>query len=286
MLRLGHPFPSLLNASATLAIATLAGAPGWVSLRLAASMLALQVSIGALNDLADAARDAGEKPGKPLPSGAATERDARSLTLVGLGLGLALSAPSGLPVVAVAALGACLGYAYDLRLSRTPWSWLPLALALPLVPIHAWLGASGSMPPGLLALVPAAVLAGGALAIANGLVDLERDARSTRRTIAVALGGGKAWLAHAVLLAAVAALGVFVAPAVASDASGAGDGPLPIEILRGLRTWGVAVGLGALGLGALALAAARPAIRERGWELEAGGVAGIGVGWLAGAVAS
>ena len=173
-----------------------------------------------------------------------------------------------------------LGAAYDLRLSRTAWSWLPLALALPVVPIHAWLGATGSVPPGLLALVPAGLGAGAALALANGLVDLERDARTDRRGAVVALGPGRAWLAHAVLLGVVAGFAVLVAPAVPAggEASAGSPSPIPLEVLQGLRTWAVVAGVAALGLGAVALRAARPGIRERGWELEAVGVAGIGLG--------
>ena len=38
-------------------------------------MTALQVSIGTLNDLVDAPRDAGRKPGKPIPAGLVTPRD-------------------------------------------------------------------------------------------------------------------------------------------------------------------------------------------------------------------
>ena len=151
-------------------------------------MLALQSSIGALNDLADAPLDAAEKPAKPIPTGLASRDAARALVVAGLVAGILLSVPSGPSTVAVAAAGVGLGYLYDLRLSRTAWSWLPLALALPLLPLHAWVGTTGSAPPGLLTLVPTAILAGAALAIANGLVDIERDGRVGRTTIAVRLG--------------------------------------------------------------------------------------------------
>jgi hypothetical protein len=138
-------------------------------------------------------------------------------------------------------------------------------------------------------LAPAAFVAGGALALANGIVDLERDARTDRRAVAVALGPGRAWAIHAALLAAVAAVAVLLAPAVPAvggSGAGAAGSPVPLEVLRGLRTWGVLAGLVALGLGSMALGSARPAIRERGWELEAIGVAGVGLGWLAGTAAT
>ena len=280
--RLGHPFPSLLNALATLTISTLAGAPPIVAVRLAISMLSIQVSIGALNDYVDAARDAMEKPGKPIPAGAASSRAAVWVAVVGATAGIVLTLPSGGAPTATAAVALLLGYAYDLRLSRTPWSWLPLALALPLVPVHAWLGASGQLPPSFMALYPAAVAAGGALALANGLVDLERDARSERPTAAVALGASRAWAIHLVLVAVLATLSVALAPLGIWDRAGAQGTAIAASALRSIPALAVGLGLVALGLGALALRAHEPAVRERGWELEAVGVAVVGVGWLAG----
>jgi 4-hydroxybenzoate polyprenyltransferase len=298
LVRLGHPFPSLLNAGATFAIATLAGGPASVAARLALSMLGIQVAIGALNDGVDAPRDAVAKRGKPIPAGLATRQQALALALVAGIAGLTLSAWSGLPTTLVAALGLALGVAYDLRLSRTSWSWLPLALALPLVPVHAWLGTAGSLPAGLLPLVPTGVFAGAALALANGLVDLERDAQTNRPAVVVTLGARRAWWLHLGLLVVVAVLAVFVAPGVAPGATpgggggvGQSDGALgpgaatSIAALHRLRGWAVALGVVALGGGAAVLRLGRPSIRERGWELEALGVAVIGLGWLAGVAA-
>ncbi len=250
-------------------------------------MLALQMAIGAVNDRVDWGRDAAEKPAKPIPAGLATPVLALKVGVAAAVIGLALSALSGLPTLLVAAVILAIGLAYDLWLSRTRWSWVPLALALPILPVHAWLGSTGSIPPGLVMLVPAAIGAGAALALANGLVDVERDARTQRRAAAVALGFGRAWVAHALLLLVVAAIALVLAPPVAPGVgAGGGAGVVPIELLRGLRAWGVGAGLIALGIGAVALRAARPAIRERGWELEAVGVAAIGLGWLAGLAAT
>lgn len=236
-------------------------------------MLALQVSIGALNDVADEHLDRSEKPRKPLAAGLLDGRSAAIVAGLALGIGLSLSAASGFAALLVAAAGVSLGYAYDLRLSRTAWSWLPLALALPLLPVHAWLGATGEVPPGLLTLAPTAVLAGSALAIANGLVDAERDRRAGRGAIAVRLGPRRAWLVHAFLLVDVALLAAFVAPEVRFGAP---------ELLGILRSWGLGVGVAALGVGAMILRSADPGVRERAWELEAVGIAAVGVGWLAG----
>lgn len=257
-------------------MATLAGADPATAVRLAVSMLCLQASIGALNDLADAPIDAGQKPGKPLPRGVISRRSAWIVTVVGGAAGLALSWPSGEATLAVAAAGVGLGYLYDLRLSRGPFSWLPLALALPLLPIHAWLGATGSVPPGLVTLVPAAVLAGFGLALGNGLVDAERDAASDRRGIVVALGPPLAWLVTAGALGLVVVLAWLLAP-------GAGSSP---GTLGTVRSAGVPIGGAAIALGTAVLRSRSAGVRERGWELEAIGVAVVGMAWLAGTAAS
>ena len=256
-------------------------------------MLAIQVAIGALNDRVDAPRDAIAKPRKPIPAGLASAGEALGLAAAAGALGLALSAVSGLPTVGVIGFGLAAGVVYDLRLSRTRWSWLPLALALPVVPVHAWLGATGAVPLGLLPLVPTAVVAGAALALANGLVDVERDVRTGRPAAAVALGAERAWLLHVLLLVAVSVIAVFVAPSSPTDPGVPTDpgrtssgGVVPLAALAWLRTWAVGLGIAALGCGAAALRARRPGIRERGWELEALGFACAGIGWLAGTAAS
>lgn len=245
--------------------------------RLGLAMLAMQFAIGALNDLVDAPLDARQKPRKPIPSGLVSPGTAGVVAIGGAGLGILLSAVSGTStmIVALGCLG--LGFAYDVRLSRTALSWLPLSLALPLLPIHAWLGATGDIPAGLLALAPIGVLAGAGLALANGLVDIERDRSVNRRAIAVALGRRNAWLAQTLALAAAAVLAVVLAPQVA-----AADARPEVAVLRAVRVAGVWLGAALLSVGAALLASDRPEVRERGWELEAVGVACHGLGWLAG----
>ena len=281
LVRLVHPFPSLLCSAATGTIASLAGADAPTAARLFVAMLGIQVSIGAMNDLVDAPLDATQKPRKPIPSGLVTRRVAGLVAAGGGAAGILLSSISG-PATGAAAVGClALGYTYDLRLSRTVLSWLPLSLALPLLPIHAWLGATNTIPAGLLLLVPVGVLAGAGLAIANGLADVDRDAGVQRGTIAVRLGSRRAWIVQTLALAAAAAMAVLLAPTVPSAVDGD-----PLSLLRILRVGGVALAIVALTLGAVALASPRASLRERGWELEAIGVAGLGVGWLAGTAAA
>ena len=104
-------------------------------------MTALQVSIGTLNDLVDAPRDAGHKPGKPIPAGLVTPGIARAVMVIARHAG----APAGRPVrpgdprlwpVVILAIG----YGYDLVAKGTAWSWLPFAVGIPLLPVFGWLG--------------------------------------------------------------------------------------------------------------------------------------------------
>lgn len=256
-------------------IASLAGADPATAARLALSMLGMQASIGALNDLVDAPLDAGQKPGKPVPRGLVSPRAAANVAAATGVAGLGLSAVSGVAALAAAIAVLALGYVYDLRLSRTSLSWLPLAVALPVLPIHAWLGATGELAAGLVPLVPVAMLAGAALALGNGLVDAERDAATGRRGSVVALGPRVAWLLHAALLAVVVVAAFLLAP----------EGGLGSDVLGALRSVGLPLGTAAILVGAAALLAPSTRLRERGWELEAVGVFAAGIAWLAGTAA-
>jgi protoheme IX farnesyltransferase len=272
IVRLTHPFPSILVALTTGALAFLASGSAVQATRLTIAMLGLQLSIGALNDLVDAPLDAGRKPGKPIPRGAATPASARLITAAGLGLAVGLTLPSGpAATTALLACAAC-GYAYDLRISRTAWSWLPLAIALPLVPVYAWLGATGRVPAELLVVVPAGILAGAGLALANALADLERDRSSGAASAAVRLGPVGTWATQAALLAGAVTIVVVARPAALFGSLAAGPGLAAGVTAAGIATLVVGLALGRSG------GAAR---RERAWELEAIGVALVGGGWLA-----
>jgi 4-hydroxybenzoate polyprenyltransferase len=272
LVRLTHPFPSLLNGLATAAIALLAGGSAATALRLGVAMFSIQASIGSLNDSVDASLDAGRKVGKPIPSGHATRQEAQMIVVTGLAVGIALTWPLGLAATAVAVAGACIGYLYDLRLSRTAWSWLPFALGLPLVPIYAWLGVTGGAPAPLLPMIPIGIMAGSGLALANGLADLERDAAGGIETAAVRLGRARAWAAQAGLLLAAIGLALGSLPRAAHGGAASGGALSLFAFVLGtvLIVAGLILGLDG-----------GPRRRERAWELEALGVATFGAGWVA-----
>ncbi|TAJ99035.1 MAG: hypothetical protein EPO36_13545 [Chloroflexota bacterium] len=278
--RVVHPFPSLLNGVATTALALLAGAGVPGALRLGIAMTAIQFSIGALNDLVDAPHDRGRSPVKPVAEGLIRPSAAGVLIVITAVAGLALASASGPPAAAVAAAGAACGYAYDLRLSRTAWAWLPLAIALPLVPVFAWVGATGTVPGPLLVLVPIGMLAGGGLAVGNALVDLDVDGAVAAPSIAVRLGRRRATGLHAAALGAAVTLAWFTLPTV-----------VPAEALllvaAGIATLGTGVAGMVVARTGRAEGVARAARRARlAWQVEAVGTATVGVGWVLALVAS
>jgi geranylgeranylglycerol-phosphate geranylgeranyltransferase len=231
-------------------------------------MVALQASIGALNDLIDAPADAGRKPGKPIPRGLVTPTEARLLVGLAAGLGVVLAGLSGPGLALLALLILTVGFGYDLRAKGTAWSWVPFAVGIPLLPVFGWYGVTGSLPPAFAILVPTAVAAGTALAIANARADLERDVEAGSDSVAIRLGLSRAWMVEAALLGSVTVV------AIGS-----------VWLWRG---WAIepaaTIGAGAIvGAGLLiGRSGASPARRERAWEVEAIGVALLGAAWLAG----
>ena len=250
-------------------VATVAGGAAAVSVVLGLSMTLLQFAIGTVNDLVDAPRDAGHKPNKPIPAGLVSVRAARMVAIGSAVAGLVLAIVGGPWLVALAAVVLGIGLAYDLWAKGTTLSWLPFALGIPLLPVYGWYGATGSLPELFLVLVPAAANAGAALAVANAMVDTERDEAAGVRSIALALGPGRAgWLVVGLnAIVAVLALGTAVV-------LGAPTGWVVAILLAAVAPMAGAV----LGL----VAAGRPGTswRELAWEMQAIGTGLLAVAWL------
>jgi 4-hydroxybenzoate polyprenyltransferase len=267
LVRLGHPFPSLLDGIVTAVLALVAGADGNRAALLGLAMVCLQVSIGALNDLLDVERDRGRKPGKPIPAGLVGRGTAIALVVGALVVGLTGSAFAGPAALAVALVGTGVGWAYDIRLKTTGWAWLPFAVGLPLLPVYAWVGATGRLPQASVLLVPLAIVGGAGIALLNGLADVERDRAAEVPTPAVRLGARRArWLSGALLgLAGAGALGSL-------GAVGAQPGAWVLA----------AAGLALVGAGLVLAGSSSGARRERGWEAGAIGLGLVAAGWVLG----
>ena len=103
-----------------------------------------------------------------------------------------------------------LGQAYNLGLKSTPLSGIVFALAMPLIPLYAFVGV-GRVLPFLLWLVPVGFLLGVALNLANALEDLEEDQAFGARTLAVILGvRGSFFACHLLILAGAALIALLM----------------------------------------------------------------------------
>jgi 4-hydroxybenzoate polyprenyltransferase len=172
-LRIVHPFPSFLVAGLTAALAAVAAEDDrWLlAVWLGLAMLSYQFAIGITNDIADADLDRVDKPWKPLPSGAVSRTTASRLAFTFVLGGLVLSFPLPLGAFLVGVLGLACGLGYNVGLKRTPLSWLPYAIAFPLIPMWAFL-AAGAWDHLLWWALPLGILLGLSLHLANQLPDI------------------------------------------------------------------------------------------------------------------
>ncbi len=269
LLRLTHPFPSVLDGVVVAMVAIIALPDPLIAARLGLSMVALQASIGMLNDLIDAPRDAGRVPPKPIPAGLVAPATARAGVLVAAAVGLLLAFPSGVGLVVLAIVVLGIGYSYDRWAKGTEWSWVPFAVGIPLLPVYGWYGAVGELVSWFLLLLPAAVAAGAALAIANALADYERDVEANVVSVATRLGRDRAWTVHAALLWGV--LLVAYAALISVGAHSLAIGGMTVASV----TVAYAASMGREG---------GPERRQRMWEVESVGVAALAAAWILGMV--
>jgi 4-hydroxybenzoate polyprenyltransferase len=263
-LRLVHPFPSFLNSALVAGLALLAADNPSRAWLLAGGMLGMQFCIGVVNDLFDEQVDRVAKKWKPIAAGIVSRPLAWTVAAVAGGGGFVLAATAG-PSVALMwlAMLAC-GLAYDARLKRTPWAWICLSVAFAILPVYAWYGPAGVLPPRPAFLIPLAALAGPLIQLSNGLPDLERDAATGLMTLAMRLGRRRSLLAMIALLLVVYGL-AWVSLVGVSAAT-----LLPVAIASALALAGLAFS-----------ASAAPRLREVGWMVQAVAVALLGIAWVA-----
>jgi 4-hydroxybenzoate polyprenyltransferase len=191
MLALLHPIPSLLTTLAAVGFALIFGI-GLGDARLlwiALIMMLVQFSISALNEWADADLDRLAGRRRPIPLGLLSPSTALSVAaLCGVGAFLLSTlAQFGTVALLLVGVGLACGWAYDLRLKGTPLSFLPFAIAFPLMPF--WIGLLAGRPSSALAIL---FLGGSPLAtaihLADAIPDRDRDREAGLRTLAVALG--------------------------------------------------------------------------------------------------
>ena len=250
-----------------LVLAVSAGARLPLAGLLALGMLGLQFAIGAYNDVCDIDRDRLTQPAKPIPAGLVGRREAAIVAAAGAVAGLAAAAAVGPLVMVLAGAMLGLGLAYDAWLKTRGLGWVAFALAFPLLPVYAWYGAAGELPPRPEVLLPVAALAGPMLQVANGLTDLERDARAGVLGLAGRLGRRRAVGLLAALQLIVNGLAWLTALA---------GGPVSV-----IASGALAAAFTASGAGVVLSASPNVTAREWGWHAQAVGLALLAAAWLA-----
>jgi 4-hydroxybenzoate polyprenyltransferase len=207
-----HPAPCVAVTVFAGVLAATAGATVGTSLLVAAAVLAGQLSIGWSNDRLDARRDASVgRTDKPLARGAVptavTDAAIVVSVLATIGLSLALGwAPGLLHLAAVAC-----GWAYNVGVKATWWSWLPYALAFGALPAIATLALPDARAPGWWAITAAACV-GVAAHLANVLPDIDDDLRTGVRGLPHRLGARWSLTTAALLVVAASALITIASP--------------------------------------------------------------------------
>jgi 4-hydroxybenzoate polyprenyltransferase len=212
-----HPVPIVFHTIAITAFVLLASWPhfnGAVIALLIGAHTAMQLSIAVFNDYLDRRLDAAHKLEKPIPRGLVAPREALFLGLCLIIVMVLLLLPLNRLALLISLLYLALGQAYNLGLKATPLSGITFALAIPLIPIYAFVGV-GRLLPLILWLVPVAAPLSVALNLANSLPDLEGDAAGGVHTLAVVLGvRGTLLVCPLLLLLSILLIGLLAATAM------------------------------------------------------------------------
>ena len=195
------------------------GAPPPSTVLFLSSVLLTQVAIAFHNNWCDRDLDAATKPWRLIPRGAIRAITAQRIGWSLFAAGLAVAVPLGPLVVLAIAVGTACGFVYDAGVKRTIWSFAPFCIALPTLPVAAFIVAGRAD-----ALLAVAYLIGAPVVVsihlADALPDIARDRAFGLRTLAVRLGTRRAYLACWAGVAVAALLALALWPA------GTSPGPL------------------------------------------------------------
>jgi 4-hydroxybenzoate polyprenyltransferase len=192
------------------------GPPDGLRLVLLTLMVVLQqAAISLHNDWCDRALDATAKPWRAIPAGVVPQSRIVTAAWATAGLSALVASAFGIDMVLLNAVGIASGFAYNAWLKRTHLSWLPFAIAFPLVPLFA-AAALDVWPPGWPSLFVVGVPVVLAIHLADSLPDLNADAAAGVFGLATHLGPRAAVRVSLVALALASGLAAAVG-AVASS---------------------------------------------------------------------
>src|ERR1700678_1799195 len=141
LLRASHPEPTAMVTALAVALAVSTGRSAVGVFLVGAAVLAGQLSVGWHNDWLDAGRDAASgRPDKPVAAGDISRRTVARCALAALTAAVPLSFASGWRAGLVHVTAVFLAWAYNARLKATVVSFLPYAVAFPLLVAFVTLG--------------------------------------------------------------------------------------------------------------------------------------------------
>jgi 4-hydroxybenzoate polyprenyltransferase len=190
ILAIAHPRAVIVFTSIVLGVGVIVerGLPPLRStFALVLAMAFIQIAIGVFNDYYDRDLDARAKPYRALPAGLVSFRLAYWAAWTALAIGLGTAAILGLSSMLVLALGAGMGFLYSARLKRSALSWLPYAIAYPIVPLWVWVSL-GKFRPEMLLVYPVAIAFSLGVHLCNQLRDYDDDTEQGMKGLAQFLG--------------------------------------------------------------------------------------------------
>jgi 4-hydroxybenzoate polyprenyltransferase len=202
LLRASHPEPTAMVTTLAVALAVGTGRSGAGVLAVGAAVLAGQLSIGWHNDWLDAARDSSAgRPDKPVAVGDISRQAVARCAVAAAAAAVPLSFLSGWRAALAHLAGVSLAWAYNARLKATLASFVPYALAFPLLVAFVTLGGPRAAWPPWWALAAASLL-GCSAHLVNVAPDLDDDLAAGIRGLPHALGRSRSVGATVVLLLA------------------------------------------------------------------------------------
>jgi 4-hydroxybenzoate polyprenyltransferase len=257
-----HPVPTVAVTTMTVALAAGAGNGVGTCLLVALAVFAGQLSIGWSNDVVDARRDAAVgRTDKPVVIGTVTPRTVATAAALALVVTVPASLALGWRAGCAQLIGVTCGWAYNLGLKSTVWSWLPFAIAFAALPAVATYALPDPVAPSWWALAAGALI-GVSAHLGNVLPDLAEDDAT-----------GVRGLPHRLGATVTAASGL---------AAALGAGALVVIMPAGRAPWWAWLGLAAAALIAIAafgVVRRRPSSEAAFYATMA--VAAIGVALLA-----
>lgn len=220
LLRAAHPLPTAAVTTLTAGMCVVFGTGPARALFIVAAVACGQLSIGWSNDAIDARRDArADRADKPVARGEVTSSTLWVAALIALAVCVPLSFACGTQAGAVHLVAVAGGWAYNLGLKSTAWSWSPYALSFGLLPVFVWaatpaLASANSWPPWW--LVTACAALGVGAHVANALPDVDDDRADGVAGLATRMSPKSARSLMTALFAIALALVVFAPPGAPS----------------------------------------------------------------------